>query len=204
MDDLRYPSRIFFSEEDEGYIAVAPDLSGCSAFGETPEEAIKELQSAIKAWIAAAKNAGNPVPAPTIEKSVDNLPSGKVLARLPRSLHAQLNERAQKDGTSLNTCLVMLLAEAINRTPAATYMEMAMSQHTDIKPCTFVQFSTAASQPIFGYQEAGSLRLSPYPLHPVKSVRLINLHSTSSEVVSRGSLDITSMQANEPAIWIED
>jgi antitoxin HicB len=63
-DASRYPARVFWSEEDRGFIAEAVDLPGCSAFGETQAEAIGELQNAIKAWIAAAKDAGNPVPQP--------------------------------------------------------------------------------------------------------------------------------------------
>ncbi len=39
-----YHINIFYSEEDEGYIADIPDLKFCSAFGETPEETLKELQ----------------------------------------------------------------------------------------------------------------------------------------------------------------
>jgi predicted RNase H-like HicB family nuclease len=60
----RYRAEVFWSEEDGGYIAIAPELPGCSAFGGTPSVAIRELQDAITAWIAAARAAGNPIPAP--------------------------------------------------------------------------------------------------------------------------------------------
>ncbi len=63
MDTPLYPSEVFWSDEDEGFIALAPDLPGCSAFGETREEAARELQDAILAWIASAQNVGNPIPA---------------------------------------------------------------------------------------------------------------------------------------------
>lgn len=46
---------IFYSEEDEGYIAVAPELAECSAFGETEEEALKEIKVAIDLFLATAK-----------------------------------------------------------------------------------------------------------------------------------------------------
>ena len=59
----RYPAQVFWSDEDEGYIALAPDLPGCSAFGLTQEEAVAELRHAIKAWIEAADAAGNGPPA---------------------------------------------------------------------------------------------------------------------------------------------
>ena len=59
-----YHINIFFSEEDEGYIADIPDLDSCSAFGETPEHALQEVEKAKKAWIEAAHESGKPVPSP--------------------------------------------------------------------------------------------------------------------------------------------
>ena len=40
----KYAIKIFYSEEDEGYIAVVPELPGCSAFGGTEEAALKEVK----------------------------------------------------------------------------------------------------------------------------------------------------------------
>jgi predicted RNase H-like HicB family nuclease len=59
-----YHINIFYSEEDGGYIADIPDLDSCSAFGETPEQALKELEAAKKAWLVAARQAGKPIPTP--------------------------------------------------------------------------------------------------------------------------------------------
>lgn len=61
----KYPIEIFWSDEDEGYIALAPDLPGCSAWGATEEAAIKELRDAIAAWISACEQSGESVPAPS-------------------------------------------------------------------------------------------------------------------------------------------
>jgi predicted RNase H-like HicB family nuclease len=55
---------IFYSQEDEGYIADIPDLKGRSAFGNTPEEALKEVQLARVAWIETALAQGITVPEP--------------------------------------------------------------------------------------------------------------------------------------------
>ena len=60
-----YHINIFYSEEDEGYIADIPDLRFCSAFGETPEEALKEVLVAKAAWLEAAQAEGKPIPLPT-------------------------------------------------------------------------------------------------------------------------------------------
>lgn len=59
-----YHINIFFSEEDGGYIADIPDLEACSAFGHTAEEALLEVEGAKAAWLAAAKEAGKPIPEP--------------------------------------------------------------------------------------------------------------------------------------------
>jgi len=59
-----YHINILYSDEDGGYIADIPDLEHCSAFGETPEEALSELEKAKQAWLEAAREAGKPVPPP--------------------------------------------------------------------------------------------------------------------------------------------
>ena len=61
---MDYHVNIFWSEEDQGYIADIPDLKGCSAFGLTPEEALHEVQIAKKAWIEAALSEDLPIPSP--------------------------------------------------------------------------------------------------------------------------------------------
>jgi predicted RNase H-like HicB family nuclease len=59
-----YHINIFFSEEDGGYIADIPDLDSCSAFGDTPEEALAEVEEAKKIWLEAATAQGKPIPQP--------------------------------------------------------------------------------------------------------------------------------------------
>jgi len=52
-----YPIELFWSGEDKGYIAVVPDLPGCSGWGKSEAEAISEVHDAIEAWKQAAKAA---------------------------------------------------------------------------------------------------------------------------------------------------
>jgi predicted RNase H-like HicB family nuclease len=59
-----YHINVFYSEEDDGYIADIPDLKQCSAFGETPEDAVREVLIAKDAWLQAARAAGKPIPLP--------------------------------------------------------------------------------------------------------------------------------------------
>lgn len=63
-----YHINIFYSEEDQGYIADIPDLRFCSAFGKTPQEALSELELAKEAWLEAAEAEGKPIPEPCMEK----------------------------------------------------------------------------------------------------------------------------------------
>ena len=60
-----YHINIFYSDEDEGYIADILDLETCSAFGNTAEDALREVEVAKKAWIESARAEGKPVPPPT-------------------------------------------------------------------------------------------------------------------------------------------
>jgi predicted RNase H-like HicB family nuclease len=65
-----YHINIFFSEEDEGYIADIPDLESCSAFGSTPDQALAELGKAKKAWLEAAADLGKPIPQPHYQPAI--------------------------------------------------------------------------------------------------------------------------------------
>lgn len=65
-----YHINIFYSEEDEGYIADIPDLKFCSAFGDTPEEALKEVLIAKSAWLEAAKEENIPIPIPRYKPAI--------------------------------------------------------------------------------------------------------------------------------------
>ena len=65
-----YHINIFYSQEDGGYVADIPDLEACSAFGETPQMALAEALRAKKAWLAAAGEAGKPVPEPRYRPAI--------------------------------------------------------------------------------------------------------------------------------------
>lgn len=65
-----YHINIFYSDEDGGFVADIPDLDACSAIGATPEEALREVERAKVAWIAAAQEAGKPVPPPRYRPAI--------------------------------------------------------------------------------------------------------------------------------------
>jgi predicted RNase H-like HicB family nuclease len=68
-----YHINVFYSEEDKGYIADIPDLRMCSAFGTSPEEAVREVQIAKQAWLKAARAAGKRVPKPQYRPAIYQL-----------------------------------------------------------------------------------------------------------------------------------
>ena len=61
----RYEIDIFWSEEDGGYIANVPELPYCSAFGDTYEEALREVRVAMDLYLSALREEDRQAPAPS-------------------------------------------------------------------------------------------------------------------------------------------
>ena len=108
-DDYPFTVRPLAEEEGGGYLIEFPDLPGCISDGETVDEAITNGRDAKQEWLAAAKELGRPIPEPGEQMS------GKWVQRVPRSVHARLVERAEREGVSLNTLVVSLIAEGLGR-----------------------------------------------------------------------------------------
>jgi predicted RNase H-like HicB family nuclease len=66
----RYDVTIYWSPEDEVFIANVPELQGCMVHGDTRAEALASAEQAIAAWIANARKYGDPVPEPRARISV--------------------------------------------------------------------------------------------------------------------------------------
>ena len=111
--DYPFELRPLEKEEGGGWLIVFPDLPGCMSDGETPEEAIANGRDAVSAWVNAAQEAGREIPRP------GELPSGRFIARVPRSLHARLTARARQEGVSMNALVSAFLAESLGRRESA-------------------------------------------------------------------------------------
>jgi predicted RNase H-like HicB family nuclease len=61
---MRYEVTIYWSEEDNAFVAEAPELPGCAADGSTYQEALANLEIVIQEWIETAKQLGRPIPQP--------------------------------------------------------------------------------------------------------------------------------------------
>ncbi|QYX30802.1 type II toxin-antitoxin system HicB family antitoxin [Sphaerospermopsis torques-reginae] len=62
---LRYEIIIYWSEEDQAFIAEVPDLPGCTADGETYQEALQNIEIIMQEWIETAQELGRKIPEPT-------------------------------------------------------------------------------------------------------------------------------------------
>jgi predicted RNase H-like HicB family nuclease len=60
----KYHIDVFWSEDDGAWVADVPDLESCSAFGDTPGEALAEVEQAMEAWLDIAREDGLPIPEP--------------------------------------------------------------------------------------------------------------------------------------------
>lgn len=103
---FRHSVAVKWSDEDNGFIAFVPELEGLSAFGETQDEAVKELLVAAEAYMESLKESGQEIPSPSKMGSY----SGQLRLRMPKWLHAKLAMEAENEGISLNMHLVSLLA----------------------------------------------------------------------------------------------
>jgi len=108
MIDYPFTVRRLSPEEGGGYLAEVTDLNGCMSDGETPEEAVYNLEDAIVSWIKTAQELKKAVPLPSDESY-----SGKWVIRTPKTLHRKLAELSKREGVSLNMLTVNLLSEGI-------------------------------------------------------------------------------------------
>jgi len=91
------------------WTASVEELPGCTSQGKTSEEALGGIQSAMAKWIAVAVEEGREIPEPRSATSH----SGRLLLRMPRTLHADLTRASEREGVSLNQFITDVLAAAV-------------------------------------------------------------------------------------------
>jgi len=101
------------SDPAGGYSAAVLEWPGCFAEGDTAEAALAALERAAAAWVEAARTQQQCIP-PCLSLKEQ---TGRVLLRLPRSVHHRAVQRAAAEGISLNTWLVSVVALALGDTP---------------------------------------------------------------------------------------
>lgn len=89
--------------------ATVEELPGCEATGATPESAAAAIHEELARWLQTARAEGRDVPPPGAAAAH----SGKLLVRMPRSLHAELTRASEREGTSLNAYIVAALSASV-------------------------------------------------------------------------------------------
>ena len=101
--------RLLVPEEEGGYRAEIVEFPGCFAEGDTAAEAAANLEDAAQSWLEATIAKGQTVPEPMEELEY----SGKLVVRLPKSLHRHAAYAANRENVSLNQFIVSSIAEQI-------------------------------------------------------------------------------------------
>lgn len=103
-------SRVLIPDPETGtYTAQILEFPGCISQGDTPADAYKNLEEAAKSWIRAAIEMKQTIPEPV----ASNTYGGKLLVRLPKSLHRDATQAAEREGASVNQYVVVAVAEKV-------------------------------------------------------------------------------------------
>jgi antitoxin HicB len=141
--------------EDGQWVATVDELAGCEARGSVPEEAAARVHEAMGDWIAAALADGKAVPEPRAGLS------GRLLVRMPRTLHADLARAAAREQVSLNQFITGALSTAVawRGSPPATPGPAA-------PPTTTTPADEATHAPMTRAERAAASAPAPAPDHP--------------------------------------
>jgi antitoxin HicB len=108
---LPYHLMLVRDGEDKGkpWTASVEELPGCTSHGKTSDQALDGIEAAMAKWIAVALEEGREIPEPKSATSH----SGRLLLRMPRTLHADLTRASEREGVSLNQFITDVLAAAV-------------------------------------------------------------------------------------------
>lgn len=120
-DYLKLPYQITLVREDDGgkasWVARVEEIPGCTTRARTPQEAASMVSRRLSDWIAEAIQEGRQIPEP---KSAESH-SGRLLLRMPQTLHGELTRFAEREQVSLNQFITDALAGAVGwRAPGET------------------------------------------------------------------------------------
>ena len=125
---LPYTIEMIFDPEQAWFVRVK-ELPGCMSQGDDPNDAIEMIKDAMRGWIDISLQDGDPIPEPAPDEDY----SGKFVVRLPRSLHRQLAETAEREGVSLNQFINVALAQSVGHASALAYPIAKQTSHFAVK-----------------------------------------------------------------------
>jgi antitoxin HicB len=114
---LPYAVSVQWDSEDEIFVARITEIPECSGHGKSRAKAIDMAFDNLRDWIEDALESKDQIPEP---KPIVELPSGKWVQRVPRTMHAELVILASNDGVSLNQFVVSVLSREIGYRSAAS------------------------------------------------------------------------------------
>ena len=103
-------ARIILPEDDGSFRGEILEFPGCLATGETAAKTLVALEEVAKSWLLSTIERGQSIPQP-IENSIGF--SGRLVLRLPKSLHRKAALVAEREGVSLNQFIALSLAERV-------------------------------------------------------------------------------------------
>lgn len=123
--DLPYTIEVVKDESDNysGWFARVVELPGCMTQADTFAELSEMIQEAMAAWIETALEDGQSIPLPRLVEDY----SGRFVVRIPKSLHRELVERAEREGVSLNTLVNVALGRAVGQARNSSAEELDLA-----------------------------------------------------------------------------
>ena len=106
LDEYQFTVRPLSADEGGGYLVEYPDIPGCMSDGETIQEAIANGREALRDCLEVFQESGRKLPKPGIE-------AAQWRQRLPRTLYVKLTRQAQREGVSINSFVMAIIAEAV-------------------------------------------------------------------------------------------
>ena len=112
LTDCPFEVRPLSADEGGGYLISFPDFAECISDGDTVDDAVENGRDALKATVAALKAKRLPVPAP----NSGGVASGKFVARVRKTVHAQWAVRARTEGASINALVLTFISQGLGGT----------------------------------------------------------------------------------------
>ena len=202
LKNVDYPVKISFDPEEKVYVAEYMDLPGCSAYGDTVEDAYRLAQEAKEAWLRVSLEQGLPIPKPVRTEEH----SGRILARVPSALHGLLSEQSRLHGVSLNQYMVHLLSAGVVGDSVSTEIERLREKISQLEWRIAQLTSTVKgtyNQPSQGYTVASTSNvnvvvggISGWSAAPVTSYSPFGTQSY-------GLSSLTVTPRGDPTLWAQ-
>ncbi len=142
-DYLTLPyARMVTPDSDGTFFGQILEFPGCISSGDTAAEALESLENAAAGWLEAALANGQNIPKPIEESDF----SGKLMLRLPKSLHKESALAAERDGVSLNQFLVTAVGLRVGGIETAMKLGSPIINLHAIQQFNFVQYGLPEKQ----------------------------------------------------------